>query len=179
MASQKERTVLFLTWQESCSKKRGCWNSFGRKLWRVQLTCSTSARRSKWRARLLKRHGAVTCLMSHTYKFLDVDMLHMLKYLKLKGRSLTIMMKNAFSSDIEESKAYKFYNPLTKKLVVSRDIIFNEAEAWSWSNKETVKEQPWWMNLTNPAGGSTTRYITISSTCYTVSCKRFSIFWGR
>ena len=42
----------------------------------------------------------------------------------------------------EESKAYKLYNPLTKKLVVSRDVVFNEAEAWSWSNEETVKEQP-------------------------------------
>jgi hypothetical protein len=26
----------------------------------------------------------------------------------------------------EESKAYKLYNPLTKKLVVSRDVIFDE-----------------------------------------------------
>jgi len=40
----------------------------------------------------------------------------------------------------EELKAYKLYNPLTKKLVVSRDVIFNEAEAWSCSNEETVKE---------------------------------------
>ena len=43
----------------------------------------------------------------------------------------------------EESKAYKLYNPLTKKLAVSRDVVFNEAEAWSWSNEETAKEQPW------------------------------------
>jgi len=42
----------------------------------------------------------------------------------------------------EESKVYKLYNPLTKKLVVSRDVVFNEAEAWSWSNEETIKEQP-------------------------------------
>ena len=26
--------------------------------------------------------------------------------------------------------------------MVSRDVVFNEAEAWSWSNEETVKEQP-------------------------------------
>ena len=26
--------------------------------------------------------------------------------------------------------------------MISRDIVFNEAEAWSWSNEETVKEQP-------------------------------------
>ena len=39
-------------------------------------------------------------------------------------------------------KAYKLYNPLTKKLVVSRDIVFNEVEACNWSNEKTVKEQP-------------------------------------
>ena len=26
--------------------------------------------------------------------------------------------------------------------MVSRDVIFNEAEVWSWSNEEIVKEQP-------------------------------------
>ena len=66
----------------------------------------------------------------------------MLKYLKSKGRSLTIMVKKCiFIGYNEESKAYKLYNLLTKKLVVSRDV-FNEAEAWSWSNEETIKEQP-------------------------------------
>ena len=24
----------------------------------------------------------------------------------------------------------------------SRNVVFNEAEVWSWSNEETVKEQP-------------------------------------
>ncbi|XP_044480793.1 uncharacterized protein LOC123207452 [Mangifera indica] len=34
----------------------------------------------------------------------------------------------------EESKAYKLYNPLTKKLVVSRDFVFHEATTWDWSS---------------------------------------------
>jgi len=38
----------------------------------------------------------------------------------------------------EKSKAYKLHNPLTKKLVVSRDVVFNEAEVWSWCNEEIV-----------------------------------------
>ena len=29
----------------------------------------------------------------------------------------------------KESKAYKLYNLLTKKLVISRDVAFNETEA--------------------------------------------------
>ncbi|XP_059436317.1 uncharacterized protein LOC132169274 [Corylus avellana] len=40
----------------------------------------------------------------------------------------------------EESKAYKLYNPLTNKVVVSRDVIFSEEEAWNLSSKEANKE---------------------------------------
>lgn len=39
----------------------------------------------------------------------------------------------------EESKAYKLYNPLTNKVVVSRDVIFNEEEAWRWNNEDTTR----------------------------------------
>ena len=41
----------------------------------------------------------------------------------------------------EELKAYKLYNPLTKKLVVSRDVIFDEDKSWSWNDDENAKEQ--------------------------------------
>jgi hypothetical protein len=40
----------------------------------------------------------------------------------------------------EESKAYKLYNPLTNKVVVSRDVVFSEEESWNWNNKEADKE---------------------------------------
>ena len=67
----------------------------------------------------------------------------MLKYLKSKGRSLTIMVKKCiFIGYSEKSKACKLYNLLAKKLMVSRDVVFNEAEARYWSNEEIVKEQP-------------------------------------
>ncbi|KAF8408584.1 hypothetical protein HHK36_004647 [Tetracentron sinense] len=40
----------------------------------------------------------------------------------------------------EESKAYKLYNPLTNKVVVSRDVIFSEEETWNWDKEEKIKE---------------------------------------
>lgn len=36
----------------------------------------------------------------------------------------------------EACKAYKLYNPLTKKIVTSRDIIFDEEGTWHWSGQQ-------------------------------------------
>jgi transposase InsO family protein len=38
----------------------------------------------------------------------------------------------------EESKAYRLYDPVSKKIVVSRDVVFEENECWDWgrSNEE-------------------------------------------
>eukprot|EP01018_Ginkgo_biloba_P010166 Gb_31047 [translate_table: standard] len=41
----------------------------------------------------------------------------------------------------EETKGYRFYNPITKQLIVSQDVLFNEGGVWQW--KEGVqKEKP-------------------------------------
>ena len=42
----------------------------------------------------------------------------------------------------EELKAYKLYNPLTNKVVVSRDVIFSEDESWRWNDDITSKDKP-------------------------------------
>ncbi|KAF8396159.1 hypothetical protein HHK36_017772 [Tetracentron sinense] len=36
----------------------------------------------------------------------------------------------------EVSKAYKLYNLITKKIIISRDAKFNEDEAWNWDEKQ-------------------------------------------
>ena len=77
----------------------------------------------------------------------------------------------------EESKAYKLYNSLAKKPVVSRDVVFNEAEAWSWSNEETVKEQPMVNEPDEPLQEVPPPTTPLSPQHTTPS--RFSIFWGR
>ncbi|RVW92788.1 Retrovirus-related Pol polyprotein from transposon TNT 1-94 [Vitis vinifera] len=40
----------------------------------------------------------------------------------------------------EVSKAYKLYNPITKKIFISRDIIFDEGSFWKWDDN-TTKQQ--------------------------------------
>lgn len=37
------------------------------------------------------------------------------------------------------SKAYKLYNPSTMKIVISRDVVFDEEGTWSW-NQNGAKE---------------------------------------
>ncbi|CAL9007314.1 unnamed protein product [Prunus brigantina] len=39
----------------------------------------------------------------------------------------------------EESKAYKLYNPETQKIIISRDVVFDEANGWDWNNKQENK----------------------------------------
>ncbi|CAL2242013.1 unnamed protein product [Prunus armeniaca] len=38
----------------------------------------------------------------------------------------------------EVSKAYMLYNPVTQKIIISRDVVFDEGSSWNWSN--TVSE---------------------------------------
>ena len=46
--------------------------------------------------------------------------------------------KCIFVGYCDESKAYKLYNPSTKKAVISRDVQFIEEEAWDGSLEKTV-----------------------------------------
>lgn len=41
------------------------------------------------------------------------------------------------------TKAYRLFNPTTQKIIVSRDVIFNEAKGWNWVNEATPdNEEP-------------------------------------
>jgi hypothetical protein len=37
----------------------------------------------------------------------------------------------------EETKGYRMFNPLTKKLIISRDVIFEENATWNWTEDNT------------------------------------------
>ena len=47
--------------------------------------------------------------------------------------------KCVFLGVSEVSKAYKLYNPLTKKIVTSRDVVFDEENTWSWDKKQPTQ----------------------------------------
>ena len=50
------------------------------------------------------------------------------KRIKLEDKSY----KCVFLGVSEESKAYRLYDPESKKIVTSRDVIFVEEEIWNW-----------------------------------------------
>lgn len=42
----------------------------------------------------------------------------------------------------DESKAYRLVDPLSKKIYISRDVVFNEDDKWNWNqDKEKQKEE--------------------------------------
>ena len=47
-------------------------------------------------------------------------------------------VKYIFIGYSEQTKGYRLLNPITNKLVVSRDVIFKEDDAWSWDEKGMV-----------------------------------------
>ena len=57
--------------------------------------------------------------------------------IKLDDRS----QKYIFVGYSEESKAYRIYNLITKKYVISRDVIFKEEEAWDGSIDKLFGEE--------------------------------------
>lgn len=37
----------------------------------------------------------------------------------------------------EHSKAYRLYNPITKRIIISRDVVFDESKTWKWTVNST------------------------------------------
>jgi len=36
----------------------------------------------------------------------------------------------------DESKAYRLFDPIAKKIVISKDVMFDEGESWNWGRSE-------------------------------------------
>lgn len=42
----------------------------------------------------------------------------------------------------EGAKCYRVYNPMTKKLQVTRDVLFEESRPWNWDEPDTSAAMP-------------------------------------
>lgn len=60
------------------------------------------------------------------------------------------------------SKGYKLYNPLAGKLIISRDVTFDEANTWNWSQEEKKFPFPGLWEETEENGSHTTEQNSTS-----------------
>lgn len=56
---------------------------------------------------------------------------------KLDGKSVACFLLG-FS---EESKGYRLYNPATKKVIISRVVVFEETKGWDWKRIKRIKRR--------------------------------------
>lgn len=76
--------------------------------------------------------------------------------------------KCIFIGYCEETKGYRLYNPVTESLIVSRDVIFVEKNAWKWNGEqerprivETEQDVP--SHPLSTSGGSSSTQVSPSS----------------
>ena len=77
--------------------------------------------------------------ISHLKNFGCVAYAHVPEELRIKLDDRS--QKCIFVGYSEESKAYRLYNPITKKYVISRDVVFKEEEAWDGSIDKLAGEE--------------------------------------
>jgi hypothetical protein len=53
------------------------------------------------------------------------------------------------------SKAWRFYNPVTRRVHVSRDAVFEEDRAWSWNEDEIGDDEPFRVEYIAAGGAQT------------------------
>ena len=73
--------------------------------------------------------------VSHFRVFGCVSYVHVpyRKQTKLDNKSIKCVLLGIS----EESKAYRLYDLLSRKVLISRDVIFNEEESWPWDDNYT------------------------------------------
>ena len=77
--------------------------------------------------------SGVKPLVEHFKVFGCVSHMHVpdSRRIKLDDKSLSCVLLGIS----EESKAYRLYNPVSQKILVSRDVVFEEYKSWNWDKR--------------------------------------------
>ena len=84
----------------------------------------------------LRKPGMVSLVMSHFKNFGCVAFAHVPAEMRRKLDDIS--ERCIFVGYSEESRAYKLYNPITQKYVISRDVQFKEDEVWDGSIDKSI-----------------------------------------
>ena len=79
------------------------------------------------------------CSVSHLRVFGSVAYAHVPK--EWRGKLEDKSEKWILIGYSEQSKAYKLYNPVTKKTIIRRDVVFKERESWNGTVDKTIDAQ--------------------------------------
>ena len=68
--------------------------------------------------------------VEHFWVFGCISHVHVpdIKRTKLEDKRFTCVLLGVS----EESKAYRLYDPIANKIVISRDVVFEEDKSWDW-----------------------------------------------
>lgn len=83
--------------------------------------------------------SGMSCSLSHIRVFGCLAYAHLPK--ELRGKLDDRSAKCIFTGYNEQSKAYKLYNPVTKKNIISKDVVLKEQESWNGSIDKIVDVQ--------------------------------------
>ena len=81
----------------------------------------------------------MSCSVSHFRVFGCVSYAHVPK--EIRGKLDDQSEKCIFTGYSEQSKAYKLYNSVTKKTIISWDVVFKEKESWNGNLYKTIDAQ--------------------------------------
>ena len=81
----------------------------------------------------------MSCIISHFKVFGCVSYAHV--PWQIRGKLDDQSEKCIFFGYSEQSKSYKLYNSVTKKTIISRDVVFKEQESWNGTVDKTIDAQ--------------------------------------
>ncbi|KAK2993848.1 hypothetical protein RJ640_027325 [Escallonia rubra] len=141
VVERKNRSIVNMT--RSMLKSKNLPKEF----WAEAVVCAVylsnrSPTRSVWNQTPQEAWSGYKPSVSHLKVFGSIAYVHVpdQQRKKLDDKS----EKFIFIGYSQESKGYKLYNPVDKKMKVSRDVTFDEKSSWDWTDrdKEQLKQAP-------------------------------------
>jgi hypothetical protein len=100
----------------------------------VQCTCQIVPLLEAYGTKLLNKHGQEE---NHPLVILEYSDAWLMRIYLIKSVvSLMIKVRNMCIGYDASSKGYKLYNSVTKKTIVSRDVVFDEEALWNWNDEQ-------------------------------------------
>ncbi|KAK4408464.1 Retrovirus-related Pol polyprotein from transposon TNT 1-94 [Sesamum angolense] len=134
MECQKERTEQSWRWQDRCCRRNTCQKLFGQKQSTLQSIYSTGPTKAVQNMTPIEAWSGKKPSAKHLRVFGSICYVHIPTEKRHKLEENT--EKGIFLGYSTQSKGYRIYNLKTKKLIISRDVEFDEDAMWNWDEEK-------------------------------------------